>query len=105
MKGHISIKELMSGKINLDYDHLLQRLQAKGTDEKYIKALKQFAQIPGFTISDHYRSFYELLCTYNELQTRTQTIETYLDESIEIVTNILTENQKKDQWKRTQPQL
>lgn len=99
-----SIKDLLKPKINLDYDHLLKRLQATETNERYIKALTHFAQIPGFTISDHYRSFYDLLCTYNELQTRKKTIETYLDESIQIVTDILNENKKKELWKRTQPQ-
>lgn len=111
MTSQISIKSLMntdkdpiSKKLHVNFDHLVLRLINSGVDAKYIDSLKDFSEIPGFTYSDHYSSFYDLMTTYNELLTRKKLIEQYLDESISIVNEILTANQKSNQWKKTQLQ-
>ena len=100
--------ESQNNTLNLDYDHLLIRLEASlrynDKTSVYLDSLKRFSQIPGFTISDQYKSFYHLLCTYNECQTRTELTSSYLDEFIEIVDKIIHQQTNKEQWKRTQPQ-
>lgn len=109
MQKEMSIKRVMTNmaidqikaKIHLDFDHLLHRLRNSDTEEKYIEALQDFASIPAFTLSDNYKSFYELLCTYNEILTRKKLIEQYMDECIEIVDEMLNENQIKTRWKKT----
>lgn len=104
------IQKLESEKtaLTLDYDHLLKRLekalQYEDKTKEYLESLKLFSQIPGFTISDQYKSFYHLLCTFNECQTRTKMMSTYLDEFIEIVNTIIQQQTNKNQWKKTQPQ-
>jgi hypothetical protein len=102
------VKRDLDSEMNLHYDHLIQRLEKtliqKDNTNIYLDALIRYSEIPGFTISPQYKSFYQLLCNYNKCQTKTTLMSYYLDEFIVIVDDIINEHLNTEKWKKTPPQ-
>ena len=94
------------GSFPLDFDHLILRLtkcaEAENKTAYYIEALREFSEIPGFAVSDRYRSFYELMCTYNVCQTRVNVMSEYLDEFIGGTRELFEYQKTTTKWKKTQ---
>lgn len=68
----------------LPYKVLVQRLREAETPgtKKYRELLEFLAEIPGYTKTEEYKIFYNLICEYQSAQTRLYILEEYLDETI-----------------------